>query len=234
MKIDDIHLKTAHLNDLKTFYTDTFDCSITNLSANEFTVHIGATDVTFSETTDGTDPSYHFAINVPQNQFADAVTWLSDRVELLADADTGDHEHFFEDWNAHAVYGLDPANNLLELIARHDLTNDSDRPFGSENFHRISEIGLSVPNVRRAVEALRNNVGVTLRKNHTAPITDDTSFAAVGDDHGLFIVIEEGRGWFPVRTSRNQAAAAYPVIIGTSETTKEYAFPNLPYQIIPS
>lgn len=234
MKIDVIHLKTAHLNDLKTFYTDTFDCSITNISAKEFTVHIGATDVTFSEAHDGTDPSYHFAINVPKNQFADAVTWLSDRVELLSDPETGDHEICFEDWNAHAVYGLDSANNLLELIARHDLSNDSDRSFGSDSFHRVSEIGLAVPNVRRAVEAIRNHVGVTLRNNHTAPITDDTSFAAVGDDHGLVIIIEEGQGWFPARNPRNQAAAAYPVIIGTTETTTEYAFSNLPYQIIPA
>lgn len=234
MKIDDIHLKTAHLTDLKTFYTDTIDCSLTTLSATEFIVHIGATDVTFSEVRDGTDPSYHFAINVPQNQFADAVRWLSDRVELLTDPETGDQEIFFEDWNAHAVYGLDPANNLLELIARHDLSNDSDRPFGSDSFQRVSEIGLAVPNVRRAVEAISNTVGVTLRKNHSTPIAADTSFAAVGDDHGLIIVIEEGRGWFPVRTSRNQAAAVYPVSIGTPETTNEYAFSKLPYQIVPS
>ncbi len=234
MKIDNIHLKTAHLTDLKTFYTDTVECSLTNLSANEFTVHIGATDVIFSEVRDGTDPSYHFAINVPQNQFADAVTWLSDRVELLADPETGNQEIFFEEWNAHAVYGLDPGNNLLELIARHDLSNDADRPFGSDSFQRVSEIGLTVPNVRRAVEAISNNVGVTLRKNHPAPITDDTSFAAVGDDHGLIIVVEEGRGWFPVPTSRNQAATAYPVSIGTTETTNEYVFSKLPYQIVPS
>lgn len=83
--------------------------------------------------------NYHFAINVPQNQFEDAVTWLSDRVELLSDTETGDSEIFFEDWNAHAVYCLDPAGNLLELIARHDLSNDSDRPFGSENFLEVSE-----------------------------------------------------------------------------------------------
>ncbi len=164
MKIDDLHLKTAHLTELKTFYTDTMECSLANSSANRFTVTIGATDVTFSESHGGNDPSYHFAITVPQNQFADAVTWLSDRVELLTNPETGEQEIFFEDWNAHAVYGLDPANNLFELIARHDLSNDSDRPFGSDSLLRVSEIGLAVPNVGRAVEAISNTVGVTPRR----------------------------------------------------------------------
>lgn len=234
MEIHDIHLKTAHLTDLKTFYLDTFDCPITKSHTDEFTVQFGATDVVFSAADDGTDPSYHFAINIPQNQFDDAVTWLSDRVDLLADADTSEHEIFFEDWNAHAVYGLDPADNLLELIARHDLSNDSDRSFGSENFRRVSEIGMPVPNVRRAVEALRNNVGVSLRDNRATVLTDDASFAAVGDDHGLFIVVEEGRGWFPVRNPRNQAAAVYPVTVGIPNMTTEYTFPHLPYRIVPS
>lgn len=231
MEIDNLHLRTAHLSDLRTFYADTLDCPVTNADAGEFTIEIGTTDVTFSGIDDRSDPSYHFAINIPQNQFDDARTWLSDRVELVSDAETGEHEIFFEDWNAHAIYGLDPANNLFELIARHDLSNDSDRLFGSEHFRRVSEIGLPVPNVRRAVEAIKDNVGVSLRNNRATAITDDASFAAVGDDHGLFIVVEEGRGWFPIR---NQAAEVYPVTIGISDTTTEYAFPNLPYRIFPS
>ena len=231
MKITNVHLKTAHLNDLKEYYADTVECPITNTDVREFTVTIGTTDIVFSEADDGSDPFYHFAINVPQNQFEDSVAWLSDRVELLSDAETGDSEIFFEDWNAHAVYCLDSAGNLLELIARHDLSNDSARPFGSENFLEVSEIGLPVPNVKRAVEAIGDNVGVSLRNNHAATITDDTSFAAVGDDHGLFIVVEDGREWF---AARNQTAEVYPVTVRISNTTTEYAFPDLPYRISPS
>lgn len=219
MEIDHLQLKTSRLSDLRAFYTDTFGCSVTNINSGGFTVEIGTTDVTFSEVDDGTDPSYHFAINIPQNQFDDAVTWLSDRVEPLSDAETDEREVSFEEWNAHAVYGLDPADNLLELIARHDLSNESDRPFGSENFRRVSEIGLPVPSVRRAVEAIRDNVGVSLRNNHAAAITDDDSFAAVGDDHGLFIVVEKDRGWYP---TRNQPAEVYPVSVGISDTTTKY------------
>lgn len=230
MEITDIHLKTAHPNDLKTFYTDTFDCPIANTDAEEFTVPLGTTDVTFSKADEGTDPFYHFAINIPQNQFDDAVTWLSDRVELLSHPETGDQEFFSEGWDYHQVYCLDSADNILELIARHDLSNDSDRPFGSENFLRVSEIGIPVPNVKRTVEAIRDSVGVSLRDNRAAAITDDMSFAAVGDNHGLFIVVKEGRGWFPTRTQ----AEVYPVIVEISDTTNEYAFPNLPYRISPT
>lgn len=228
MEINNIHLKTAHLNDLKEFYADTVDCSITNTGTDEFTVTIGTTDVVFAEADDGSDPFYHFAINVPQNQFEDAVAWLADRVELLSDVETGDSEVFFEDWNAHAAYCLDPAGNLLELIARHDLSNDSARPFDSENFLEVSEIGLPVSNVKRTVETLRDNIGVSLRNNRGAAITDDTSFAAVGDDHGLFIVVEEGREWF---ATRNQTAEVHPVTVGISDAATEYVFPDFPYRI---
>ena len=231
MEIADIQLKTAHLNDLKTFYTDTFDCPITNASTEEFTVNIGATDVTFAEVDDRTDPFYHFAINIPQNQFDDAVTWLSDRVELLSDADPGDREFFSEDWNSHQVYCLDPADNILELIARHNLSNDSERPFGSETFRRVSEIGLPVPETRRAVEAIQDNIGVSLRDSHDSVLSDDEYITPVGDDHGMFIVVKEGREWFP---TRNQAAEVYPVSIRITDTSNEYVFPNLPYRISPS
>jgi catechol-2,3-dioxygenase len=97
MEIDTLHLRTAHLSALRTFYADTLDCSVTNADANEFTIEIGTTDVMFSAVDDGSAPVYHFAINIPQNQFADAVTWLSDRVELLSDAENGEQEIFFED-----------------------------------------------------------------------------------------------------------------------------------------
>lgn len=232
MEINNIHLKTAHLNDLREFYADTFDCPITNPHAEEFTVKIGTTDVTFSEADDGTNPFYHFAINIPQNQFDDAVTWLSDRVELLSYQETGDQEFFSEDWNTHQVYCLDPADNIVELIARHDLSNDSERPFGSESFLQISEIGLPVPDNRHTVQAIGDNVEVSLYNgDDTSTVPEDESFTAVGDDYGMFIVVEQGREWFP---TRNQAAEVYTITVGISEATGEYTFPNLPYRIYPS
>jgi catechol-2,3-dioxygenase len=231
MEIDNIQLKTAHLNDLKAFYADTVECPITPTHADEFTVQIGTTAVTFSKAADGTDPFYHFAIDIPRNQFDDAVTWLADRVELLSDPETGEREFISGDNKYQQVYCLDPADNILELIARHNLSNDSERPFGSENFRNVSEIGLPVPAVKRAVEALNDTVGVSPRDSRVAEIPGDATFAAVGTDPGVFIVVTDGRVWFP---TRNQAAEIHPVTIEISDTTNEYVFPNLPYRISPS
>lgn len=232
MKIDHLQLKTTRLSALRAFYTDTFDCSVTTGNSEAFTVEIGTTEVTFSAVDDGSDPFYHFAINIPQNQFDDATTWLADRVDLLVDADTGEREFFSESWNTHQVYCLDSADNIVELIARHDLANDAERPFGSENFRRVSEIGLPVPDNRHAVRVIGDNAGVSLYSgDDTSTVPEDESFTAVGDDYGMFIVVEQGRQWFP---TRNQAAEVHPITVGLSDATGEYTFPDLPYRIYPS
>lgn len=232
MEIDHLQLKTAHLSDLKSFYTDIFACPVTTVTSGEVTVEIGTTTITFSEVNDGSDPFYHFAINIPQNQFDDAVTWLADRAELLADPKTGDRDFHSENWNSHQIYCLDPADNIVELIARHGLFNDAECPFGSESFLEVSEIGLPVPDKEPAVRALTENIDVSLRDDYEASmIANDEDITPVGDDHGLFIVVKQGRRWFP---TRNQPAEVYPIIVGIDETTGEYTFPDLPYRIISS
>lgn len=228
MEIDTLHLRTARLSDLKMFYADILDCPVTKADSGKFTIEIGTTDVTFSEVNDGSNPFYHFAINIPQNQFEAATTWLADRVELLSDPDTGEQQ--FSSSRYSQVYCHDPVGNIVELIARHDLSNDAERSFGSENFLQVSEIGLPVPDVRRAVEGINENVGVSPRDSRVSEISDDVSFAAVGNDHGVFIIVNEGRGWFP---TRNQTAEVYPRTVGISEAAGEYTFPNLPYHILP-
>lgn len=232
MEFDHIHFKTVHLSALRAFYTDTFECPVTNVTPEEFTVNFGATAVTFTETDDGSDPFYHFAINVPQNQFDDAATWLADRVELLTESETGDRMFVGELFNSQQVYCHDPAGNIVELIARHDLSNDSDSPFSSESFREVSEIGLPVPDNKHAAQAIGNHVTVSLYNgDDVSAVTDDDQFTAIGNDRGTFIVVRQGRPWFP---TRSQAAEVFPIAVGISEATSEYTFPGLPYRIFPS
>lgn len=229
MKIGHLQLETAHLSDLKTFYRDTFACPITNTTSEAFTVEIGTTSITFTEVNNGTDPFYHFAINIPQNQFNDAVAWVDDRVELLANPETGNREIFFENINSHTIYCLDPADNIVELIARHELSNDTERPFDSENFCEISEIGLPVLDKKRSVRALTENLDVSLRDDYdTSMIANEERITPIGDAHGQFIVVKQGREWFP---TGNQPAEVYPITAKITGSSGEYTFPELPYQI---
>lgn len=232
MEIDHLHLRTASLSDLRAFYADTFECPVTKADSTEFTVRMGTTAVTFSAVTDRSKPFYHFAINIPPNQFDDAVTWLADRVELLVDPETGERKIFSELFNSHQVYCLDPANNIVELIARHDLSNDAERSFGSGSFRQVSEIGFPVSDNRHAVQAIGDIVEVSLYNgDDVSTVPNDQNFTAVGDDYGMFIVVQRGRQWF---LPQNQAAEVYPITIGTSEATSEYTFPDLPYRIYPA
>jgi len=92
-------------------------------------------------------------------------------------------EHNFSSWGgARAVYFRDPEENVVELIARPHA-----RPELS-----IAEVGLPVENVAAAVDTLERELGLQ-------PYDDwDDSFAPLGDDDGLLIVVHVGRAWFPV------------------------------------
>jgi len=72
--------------------------------------------------------------------------------------------------------------NVVELIARPQV-----RPKLS-----LAEVGLPVDDVPAAVDALQRAFDL--------PTYDDwdESFAPLGDDDGLLIVVRVGRGWFPV------------------------------------
>jgi len=113
---------------------------------------------------------HHFAFHV-----ADFEPWKQK-------LDVGE-EHDFSSWGgARAVYFRDPEQNVVELIAR-----PQPRPELS-----LAEAGLPVDDVPAAVEALQ--------RTFELPAYDEwgESFAPLGDDDGLLIVVRVGRGWFPV------------------------------------
>ncbi len=89
----------------------------------------------------------------------------------------------FKDWQARAVYFFDPDGNILEFIGRERLRGE-DHP---GKIWSISEFGLQVDSV---VEA-RRRFGLTAFGEATS------DFAAVGDDHGLLILVSLEREWFP-------------------------------------
>ncbi|MGI8908169.1 MAG: hypothetical protein ACR2IE_16980 [Candidatus Sumerlaeaceae bacterium] len=101
-------------------------------------------------------------------------------------------EEFFEcgeDWN---MYFNDAGGNILEFIARHDLPGSSTGDFGRSDILGISEIGIVVSDVPTFVEQCIRESGMTPFHGYTHP-----QFTALGDDHGLLIVVPEGRPWFP-------------------------------------
>jgi catechol-2,3-dioxygenase len=152
----------------------------------------GSTRVRFEP---GPDVCSHFAVNV--GDFGDAVDWARGQAELI------EEDVPFEAWRARAAYYFDPAGNLVELIAR-------ERAPGNELLIAVSEVGLPVADVGTAVTFLETELGLP----HFSG--DREGFSAVGDDHGLFIVVPVGRDW--LFTDRPASDAPVRVTIEGSAT----------------
>ncbi len=201
MSILEIILLTNRLVELKRFYTQKLQLALVDETATRFTVLVGASALTFEAGGFG-EPFYHFAFNIPENQLPEAITWLSKQgLELLRDQNSA--QIHFKSWNAHAVYFYDSAGNIVECIARHKLKNASDRPFDSSAFLEISELGLPCQNVAMLSKWLKREVGLVKWAG------DGKSFNALGDERGLFIVVNNGRNWFPT----DRPAKIYPAQI---------------------
>lgn len=220
MKIKSLTLHTNSVNELKEFYANVLGLKLMAVKENTIKIVCGSSELTFAETSEIEKPFYHFAFNIPQNQFKDAKEWLKKKVQLI-ELD-GEDEFDFKSWNAHSVYFYDPAANIVEFIARHNLKNDSKQKFDGSGIHSISEIGLPVHDVSSFYEFLNEKFSMPLFSG------DKKTFTAAGDDEGLFIIVNEGRKWFPDCPE----AKIFPIAVvidGSEDKTERHS--ELPYKI---
>jgi catechol-2,3-dioxygenase len=188
MQLSHLELNANNLSAQRDFYTQTLGLPLVSAASNAFTVQAGETQLTFAEA--ARQHIYHFAFNIPANQLDLAHAWAKERMKLWV-TESGQDVFHSEQWNTHTFYFRDPAGNIGELIARHDLPNQSDQPFGPGSLLGVSEIGLPTNDVRVTVARLTRELGVGIYDGE-----GDTDFAAVGDEQGLFIVVIRGRCWY--------------------------------------
>jgi catechol-2,3-dioxygenase len=220
VRVLELTLPTQAIDEQRAFYAGKLGLPIVADSEAEVAVQVGATRLVLRRPTDSPGP-FHFAVNVPENQLAEAKRWAAERAGLISR--DGKDEFDFSDWNAHAVYFLDPDDNVVELIARHDLPNASAEPFGPGSLLEVSEVGLPVPDVGEAVAFLEDELGQAIFSG------DREHFAAVGDQRGLFIVVPAGRPWFPT----DRATALSPLTVALAgDRDARFELPGLPYRIL--
>jgi catechol-2,3-dioxygenase len=195
MKFLEVELYTSRLNEQKAFYSDTLSMQTDFITPISFTVRAGATLLKFTESNLPDNPYYHFAFNIPENQLNEAIKWLSNKVNLIEYE--GSPVIDFPNWNAHSVYFYDPAGNIVELIARHNLKNSSNEPFSAASLLNISEVGLPVDSVKEFVELAKDKLNEKLWWGNLE------TFAAIGDEEGLFIAVTTKRNWFPTEKPCN-------------------------------
>lgn len=201
--IAEIRMKSDRVEELRRFYEEALELPVT-LDSDKLTVEAGTTRLIFSATDHPADrePFYHYAFNIPENKIEAARQWQKERTPLLR---RGEKEVIhFSRVNAHSVYFNDPAGNIVEYIARHDLKNAATGKFSSKDILYASEIGLVVDDVPQTVREIKDSLGFEFFKGGYR----SDSFTPVGDAHALLILVKRNRLWFP---NQKQAAKVHPV-----------------------
>lgn len=189
MKVKKLNLFTNNLTSQKHFYCDTLSIPLNYESETEISLKIGDSELIFTHT-DNKQRNYHFAINIPFNQVSDAYDWLKSKTKILPFHDNEIVN--FKNWNAESIYFYDMNNNIVELIARKNLGIVSNNKFDGKNFLNISEVGLPVYHIKATIEYLKLNFDLPVFD------CDYERFCAVGDEEGMFIVIDsKEKKWIP-------------------------------------
>lgn len=176
---------TNKLKSLKRFYGNVMEFNITESTSDQFTLKVGETDVTFHQSEQAS--FYHFAINIPGNQFVIMKHWMQDRLTLNKDG--GINEIYYPSLEADSMYFEDPAGNLIELIGRRK--RDLFGPLTKEAFFDVSEVGVVTPFGMDVGDELQD-FGIPLR--HGAEVDPDT-FNFLGRDDTFIVLAPQAWKW---------------------------------------
>ena len=188
MRINELIIYTSKLDSQVKFYETRLKLTCIEQTEKRATFQIGDSLLTFESRKDATP--YHFAINIPSHKEREALEWLKDRVEILKEEDIEIHDFNF--WNAMAMYFYDADKNIVELISRRNLNNETTLPFDSNQLLCISEIGLATVDIEEKFKQLNE------LSNIESFSGSFERFLAAGDDHGLFIIVDKRtKDWFP-------------------------------------
>ena len=212
------------------FWTQELGLDFTLSNNGTFGVQLGTSRLIFNPSPTFIVPRYHFAINIPSNQIENALEWLINKdgkfpdgpknpVKIWTDSESGPQIIRRDLYNAHSIYFSDPAGNVIELVARHDLNNAQPGPFNKSMFLNISEVSVVTKDIRKAAQLLESNFGVKEIEGSTS------SFKPVGGLNGYLVLIVPGRPLGP-----NPDVQAYPygmeITIKHSEVLEDILIPQ--------
>jgi len=192
MLINFVEIFTPHLKRLAVFYQDLLQLPVIKYRPDSrLEVQIGSTQLALVQHDEVPAGHYHFAFDIPENQFPEGLSWLEQRIQPAASA-TGQILFPSENWNSDSVYFQDKDGNILELIARHNQPTSSMADFSAHSLLSISEFGIASEAVPQTVAILNESMSVQVYDG-----ADSQRFTAVGDEQGLLIIVQRGRVWMP-------------------------------------
>lgn len=150
-------------------------------------------------------PFHHFALLIAGDRFDAAMAWAADRVALLP-GDAGEPVFDFSSWSARAMYFLDPAGNIVELIAHAGVCESGlgEAAFSAREVVGVSEAGLVVTDLPTVAARLHARARLETWDGDPAG-----GIAFLGRRAHTLILSAPNRGWLPTR----RPAEAHPVAV---------------------
>jgi catechol-2,3-dioxygenase len=223
MNIAYLELSARDLKAQRDFYADILELPV-KLDSAMLEVKAGRTILQFTQAPSEFVGAYHFAFNIPENQYPAAKQWITGRLPLLRDK-TGQEDFESQSWESTSLYFLDAAGNVLEFIARHNLKNSAGGDFDSSQILSVSEIGLPSEDVVALADQLCTQLGLSVFKQEP-----NETFTPVGDGNGLFILPIKDRIWMP---DSGVPARLLPVKAKGEANGREWEVYGVPYEIVP-
>ena len=224
--IVELRLHSGHLEKMRVFYASTMGFE-TDMAQGTLSVQAGGTLIEFKQAEAPLQspgfPYYHVAWAIPENKFALAKAWLQERTQLLRHPD-GRDEFDFRRVNRRGMYFADPAGNILELIARHNLSDATDGPFTLTDILYVNHFGFVVDDVAKTIAQIRQSL-------HVEPKDEPyENFATLGDEHRHIVLVSRKRLWLPELVRPAEVFISEAVLHGTPEGFMN--FDGYPYRIL--
>jgi len=191
-----ITLYCKELAKMEDFYLNTLKLEAESSGPGHATFCAGRSWLTLEQMPFDGPARYHFAFNISENLIRESAEWLRrQKIDVLPVDDSGNIIMEYPSWNAHAVYFEDPAGNIVEFIARHNLLSSKQKSFSINDIREISELGLPCDDVAAMAEKLEQEASI----GHWSG--DYDAFGASGDENGLFIIVDKSKKtWVPQDT----------------------------------
>ena len=187
-----VKLQTNQLNAMKFFYESILGFKVVEEAHNKFTIQTGLTAVTFSDERVINNPFYHFAFDIPSNQFNSAKEWIKQKVQLSTEND--EDEVYFDSIKARSLYFEDPAGNIVEFISRLEDSPKSNLPFTIDHVIKMSEMSLVVEDKITVANEL-NKMALSERdQQHIS--TNSLSFIGTRKHPVYLLLVDPKRKWF--------------------------------------
>lgn len=190
MKIQELILYSSNLVETEKFYTEMLDLSLKQKTINKISFKIGESILSFKRSK--SNHKYHFALNIPSNQIDNAKKWVSKKLKLIK-MNNPEIIVSFDNWNAKSIYFYDNNRNIVELIAKFDLKNNSINEFSEESLLCINEIGVGTNDTKSIYNVIKKTINIP--EYIKGPFRED--FIAQGFENCLFVISKNNRNWYP-------------------------------------